>query len=79
MGYLWCIGVLEKFRGQGKSRELVTSTLEAMKLDGITECWLKTEDPKNVLVYTKLGFEMVRHIQVKNSNLPTWFFKKPIQ
>jgi GNAT superfamily N-acetyltransferase len=76
MGYIWCVGVLEEMRGKGLSRVLIDHSIADMKAAGITDYWLKTEDPKNVEVYKKLGFEMKREIIVKQSGLPTWFFNK---
>ena len=78
MGYIWCVGVLPNQRGQGHSRTLIDASIEQMKQQGITDYWLKTEDPKNVLIYTKLGFEVVRQIVVKSSRLTTWFLRKKL-
>lgn len=75
MGYIWCLGVLEAQRGKGLSRIMIEKSIAQMKAQGLNEFWLKTEDPKNVAIYRKLGFEMVHQTVVKSSGIQTWIFK----
>lgn len=76
MGYIWCVGVAADERGKGYSRILIEETITQMRRQGITEFWLKTEDPKNVAIYLKLGFELVYETVVKSSGIKSWVFKK---
>jgi hypothetical protein len=62
MGYIWCIGV----------------AIEQMRQMGLKECWLKTEDPKNVTIYQKLGFTVAKHMIVKSSGIDSWAMRKMI-
>ena len=55
MGYIWCIGVAADARGKGYSRMLIDQSTEQMRKLGLNECWLKTEDPKNVTIYQNSG------------------------
>lgn len=76
MGYIWCVGVAASERGKGYSRILIEQCIADMKAQGMNEFWLKTEDPKNVLIYTKLGFELVYETIVKSSGLKSWVLRK---
>lgn len=75
MGYIWCLGVLEEARGQGHSRQLIEQAIADMKQRGLTEFWLKTEDPKNVLIYQKIGFETKYETVVPSSGIHTFAMK----
>ena len=72
MGYIWCLGVRNQARGNGLSRTLMETAIMKMKSKGLDEFWLKTEDPKNVIVYQKLGFELMFETVVKSSGIKTW-------
>lgn len=72
MGYIWCLGVRNQARGKGISRVLIEAAIEKMKSEGLDEFWLKTEDPKNVIVYQKSGFELMFETVVKSSGIKTW-------
>ncbi len=76
MGYIWCLGVAASERGKGYSRQLIEKSIADMRQQGMTEFWLKTEDPKNVTIYLKLGFELVYETVVKSSGLKSWVFRK---
>ena len=76
MGYIWCLGVAADQRGKGYSRILIDKTIAEMKAQGLTSFWLKTEDPKNVAIYLKLGFEMIYETVVKSSGINSWVFKR---
>jgi GNAT superfamily N-acetyltransferase len=76
MGYIWVVGVLAEARGKGYSRKLIEQAIADMKQQGLTEFWLKTEDPKNVQIYQKLGFEVVKEMIVKSSGLKSWVMKR---
>lgn len=76
MGYVWCVGVLPEARGKGYSRLLIEQSMDKMRALGITECWLKTEDPKNVMIYQKLGFTLMNEMVVKSSGMKSWAMRK---
>jgi ribosomal protein S18 acetylase RimI-like enzyme len=76
MGYIWSIGVMPQARGRGYSRLLINESLNQMREARLTECWLKTEDPKNVLIYQKLGFTLMNTMKVKSSGITAWALKR---
>lgn len=76
MGYIWCLGVAASQRGKGYSRVLIEQSIVDMRRQGLTEFWLKTEDPRNVAIYLKLGFELVHETVVKSSGIKSWVFRK---
>lgn len=78
MGYIWVVGVLPEARGKGYSRLLINQCIELMREQGLTECWLKTEDRKNVTIYQKLGFTLVNEMVVKSSGIQSWAMRKMI-
>jgi ribosomal protein S18 acetylase RimI-like enzyme len=78
IGYLWCIGVPPEMQGRGIGRWLINECTTQMRAAGLSECWLKTEDPKNVAIYQKLGFEMMRMMTVKSSGIPSWAMRRVI-
>jgi len=78
MGYIWCVGVLPGSQGKGYSRLLIDQSIEQMRRLGLTECWLKTEDAKNVTIYQKLGFSLINEMVVKSSGITSWAMKKEI-
>lgn len=76
MGYIWNVGVSESARGKGYSRLLIEQAITEMKQHGMSEFWLKTEDPVNVAIYKKLGFELVYETIVRSSSLKSWVFRR---
>ena len=76
MGYIWCLGVAANQRGKGLSRTLIDQSSADMRAQGINAFWLKTEDPKNVLIYQKLGFDIVYETVVESSGIKSWVMKK---
>lgn len=76
MGYIWCLGVLDSARGKGYSRLLIDQSIAHMKQQGLNEFWLKTEDPKNVIIYQKLGFDLIQELNVPSSGLKSWVMKR---
>ncbi len=75
-GYIWCVGVNASARGKGYSRQLIDQAITDMRALGMTEFWLKTEDPKNVTIYQKLGFELVYETVVKSSGVRGWVMRR---
>ena len=79
MGYIWNIGVLPEAREKGYSRQLIDQSVEQMRSQGLNECWLKTEDPKNVTIYQKLGFTLMNEMVVKSSGVTSWALRRYIE
>jgi ribosomal protein S18 acetylase RimI-like enzyme len=75
-GYIWCVGVNADARGKGYSRLLIDQSIADMRAQGMKEFWLKTEDPKNVSIYQKLGFELVYETVVESSGLKSWVMRR---
>lgn len=75
-GYIWVVGVSATERGKGYSRQLIEQAMTNMRAQGLHEFWLKTEDPKNVTIYQKLGFELVYETVVKSSGLKSWVMRR---
>ena len=75
-GYIWCVGVKSSARRKGYSRKLIEQSITAMRKKGMDEFWLKTEDPNNVLIYRKLGFELMYETVVKSSGITSWVMMK---
>jgi len=78
MGYIWCLGVAAEARGKGYSRVLIEQCIDQMRLLGLKECWLKTEDPKNVTIYQRIGFSLMHEMVVKSSGIRSWAMRKMI-
>lgn len=75
-GYIWCVGVNASARGKGHSRTLIEQAIADMRAQGMNEFWLKTEDPKNVTIYQKLGFDLMYETVVKSSGVRGWVMRK---
>lgn len=75
-GYVWCVGVNASARGKGYGRLLIEQAITDMRALGMNEFWLKTEDPKNVTIYQKIGFETVYETVVKSSGVRGWVMKR---
>jgi ribosomal protein S18 acetylase RimI-like enzyme len=75
-GYIWCVGVNANSRGKGYSKKIIDQAITDMRAQGMNEFWLKTEDPKNVTIYQKLGFELVYETVVKSSGLKSWVMRR---
>lgn len=77
-GYIWNIGVLPEAQGKGYSREMIAACIQQMFALGYKECWLKTEDAKNVTIYQKLGFTVMNEMVVKSSGVTSWAMRRMI-
>ncbi len=75
-GYIWSVGVNNASRGKGYGRGLIDESIEQMRRQGMNEFWLKTEDPKNVAIYQKLGFELIYEKIVKSSGVTSWMMRR---
>lgn len=75
-GYVWCVGVNANARGKGYSRQLIEQAIADMRKLGMNEFWLKTEDPKNVTIYRRIGFDVAYETVVKSSGVKGWVMKR---
>lgn len=71
-GYLWALGVDPSMRGLGLGRKVVEAAIEQMGPG--RRCWLKTEQPNNVSLYKRLGFELVDQRSDARTGVTTWLF-----
>lgn len=78
MGYIWNVGVSAHARGRGYSRLLINQCIDQMRMRDITECWLKTDDAKNVPIYEKQGFTVMNHMVAKSSGIGSWAMRRMI-
>jgi GNAT superfamily N-acetyltransferase len=77
-GYLWAVGVLPEYRGQGHGGRMIRHVLDEMAAVGHKACLLKTENLENVPVYEALGFETLDRVIVSASGLPVWVMGRPV-
>jgi ribosomal protein S18 acetylase RimI-like enzyme len=66
------VGVSPEAAGQGYGRRVIQSALATMKNRGHSSCLLRTDNEKNVAIYTRLGFKPIHSAIVPKSNLPFW-------
>ncbi|MEM9148943.1 MAG: GNAT family N-acetyltransferase [Cyanobacteria bacterium P01_F01_bin.3] len=57
--YIWAVGVHPNHAGKGVGSTMVRTALNEMSRQGYSTCWLRTETPKNVALYERLGFQQV--------------------
>lgn len=71
--HLNLIGVRREFAGRGLGRRLLNGVHDASARDeasrGVT---LNTEDPANVSLYDRFGYQTIRHVRVSDQ-LETWY------
>lgn len=76
-GYIWFLAVSEKARGKGLAKQLIEKAVEDMKLKGLTECWLSTENPANKNFYSHNGFTLVKE-KLSDMQVTSMVFMKKI-
>lgn len=76
-GYIYVVGVEPELAGRGLGSRLVEGALKRIAQDH-AHCVLRTEQPRNVRLYERLGFECVEHTVVPSSGMPTWIFKRSL-
>ncbi len=69
--YLWVLGVAPQLQGRGIGGRLMKPVLNEADSLG-QECFLETEDEKNVEFYAKHGFRVVAEGSVPGLQLSTW-------
>jgi ribosomal protein S18 acetylase RimI-like enzyme len=75
--YINCVGVEPSLAGRGIGSKLVTAAISHMGAS-FRVVALRTEQPKNVRFYEKLGFGCVEQTVCPKSGIPTWFFVREI-
>jgi ribosomal protein S18 acetylase RimI-like enzyme len=68
--YLFALGIYPQYQGQGYGTKLVKTMLDALPLK--IPVYLETESERNVKFYEKLGFEVIKQINVPVYDLPMW-------
>ncbi len=69
--YLYAIGVDPKFQGKGFASRLLTPKLARIDKERL-ECYLDTNNEKNLGLYEHFGFKMVRRFQILDSEVINW-------
>jgi ribosomal protein S18 acetylase RimI-like enzyme len=75
--YVYCVGVDPDLAGRGVGSALVTNALSYLA-SRYTQCVLRTDQPKNLRFYEKLGFRCVERATCPDSDVTSWFFAKPL-
>jgi ribosomal protein S18 acetylase RimI-like enzyme len=75
--YIHGVGVEPSLAGHGFGSQLMNAVLSRIgKSHGL--CTLRTENPRNVAFYEKLGFRCVEQLGVPVTGLTAWFFVKDL-
>jgi ribosomal protein S18 acetylase RimI-like enzyme len=69
--FLQCIGVDQKFQGQGYASKLLRPMLKRIEEEGLP-CYLETLEKQNVGLYEHFGFKVVEESNVPGTNLTNW-------
>lgn len=69
--YLQIIGVATAYQRQGYGRKLLHALIEKSDKAGLP-IYLETETERNVVMYQRYGFEVIREIFLPVINLPIW-------
>ena len=69
--YLQIIGVAPAFQGQGFGGKLLRALIEKSEQTGMS-LYLETETEKNVSMYERFGFQVVKEIVLPIIDLPMW-------
>ncbi|CAK4677219.1 unnamed protein product [Aphanomyces euteiches] len=76
MGWIWVLGVAPESQGKGHGRYLVEKAVADMRAQGMTEFWLVTESEVNVIIYKKLGFQVMHEHVLFSSGIRKWTMKR---
>ncbi|CAK4614134.1 hypothetical protein LEN26_015602 [Aphanomyces euteiches] len=76
MGWIWTVGVAPEGQGKGHCRYLIETAIEQMRAQGMTEFWLTTDKEVNVVIYKKLGFEVMTERIMSDSGIKNWTMKR---
>jgi GNAT superfamily N-acetyltransferase len=73
--YIYVVGVDPACSGRGVGGGLVRAALEQIAANH-THCLLRTEQPRNIRFYEKLGFSRIEEVVVPSSGMTSWFFER---
>jgi ribosomal protein S18 acetylase RimI-like enzyme len=75
--YIHSVGVEPALAGRGIGSKLMNAALSRIGQDyGL--CMLRTEQPRNIRFYEKLGFRPVEQRTVPTTGLSAWFFAREV-
>ncbi|MBN2087377.1 GNAT family N-acetyltransferase [Candidatus Peregrinibacteria bacterium] len=69
--YLMIFGVSTKLQGKGLGGKLLSSLIEKSKQTGMP-LYLETQTEKNVKMYERFGFMLIKRINLKGIEIPIW-------
>lgn len=69
--YIMTVGVLPEKQGKGVGKKLMARALEIVDTNKVA-CFLETQNPDNVPIYQKLGFEVVSDKEIPKGGLHNW-------
>lgn len=69
--YIMTVGVLPERQGKGVGKKLMTRALEIVDANTVG-CYLETQNPDNVPIYQRLGFEIVSDKEIPKGGLHNW-------
>lgn len=74
--YLFVLGIAPAFQGRGLATGLVTAGIEQAEAKGVP-CYLDTNNPNNVGLYQRFGFEVVHYGQLRGCSVEHWAMIRP--
>ncbi|MDX1511296.1 MAG: GNAT family N-acetyltransferase [Nitriliruptorales bacterium] len=77
--YLMAVGTTPASRGTGLGRQCVAAVSDAAAAAGFRSVVLRTENPNNVALYQRLGYDLIDHWTVEVSNLEVWALRQPLR
>ena len=69
--YLQAIGVAPEYQGRGYGSELLRTMFQRCDLEGLP-IYLETETKRNVEMYKKLGFTILKERNISDYDFPIW-------
>jgi ribosomal protein S18 acetylase RimI-like enzyme len=69
--YLWALGVDPACQGRGFGGQLVQTVLRRARAQGL-QCYLDTENPRNVPFYQRDGFRLVSETMISGSDVSVY-------
>lgn len=77
--YLFIIGVSQEFQGKGFGGKLLRAIVEKAEIER-KPMYLETQNEKNVSLYEKYGFHVVKKIDLPDPlNLPMWLMVRDVK
>ncbi len=77
--YLFIIGVSQEFQGNGFGGKLLRAIVEKAEIER-KPMYLETQNEKNVSLYEKYGFHVVKKIDLPDPlNLPMWLMVRDVK